>query len=153
QQKETSLKEDLLKEPAVRDFTISLWADIKQAMLEQSETPSAELRRAIEESVVRFGQSILEDKSLAGKIDGWAEDSARYLIRTYGHEVADLITATIEDWDPEATSERIEIQIGRDLQFIRINGTVVGGLAGLVIHTLSILPTRLGLSATSLSPF
>ncbi|MEX0942717.1 MAG: DUF445 domain-containing protein [Pseudomonadales bacterium] len=153
QQKETSLKEDLLKEPAVRDFTISLWADIKQAMLEQSETPSAELRRAIEESVVRFGQSILEDKSLAGKIDGWAEDSARYLIRTYGHEVADLITATIEDWDPEATSERIEIQIGRDLQFIRINGTVVGGLAGLVIHTLSILPAGLGLSATSLSPF
>jgi uncharacterized membrane-anchored protein YjiN (DUF445 family) len=50
--------------------------------------------------------------------------------------VANLIQGTIENWDPQATSERIEMQIGRDLQFIRINGTVVGGLAGLLIYTV-----------------
>lgn len=147
--KEIALKEDILKEPAVRDFTVSLWSDIKQALLNQSENPDTELRQTIEDSVVRFGHSILEDPTLAAKIDGWADDSARYLIRTYGHEVAALIASTIESWDPEATSERIEIQIGRDLQFIRINGTVIGGLAGLVIHTLSLLPEFLNLK----SPF
>ncbi|MDZ7684680.1 MAG: DUF445 domain-containing protein [Gammaproteobacteria bacterium] len=136
--KEDAIKEDLLQQPAVRDFTVTLWSDIKDALLRQSEQPDAELRQAIEDSVVRFGESIQEDETLAAKIDGWADDSARYLIRTYGHEVADLIANTIEGWDPEATSERIEVQIGKDLQFIRINGTVIGGLAGFVIHSVTV---------------
>ena len=136
-EKEIAIKEDILKQPAVRDFTTSLWTDIRQSLLDQSENPDAELKQAIEDSVVTFGKSILEDDVLADKIDGWAQDSGRYLIRTYGHEVADLIADTIESWDPQATSERIEIQIGKDLQFIRINGTVIGGLAGLLIHTIT----------------
>lgn len=139
-EKEISLKEDLLNEPAVRDFTQSLWQDIKQALLEQSENPDAELKTAIRDAVTKFGESILSDPALADKIDGWADDTARYLIRTYGHEVSGLIADTIEGWDPEATADRIELQIGRDLQFIRINGTIVGGLAGLTIHSLSFLP-------------
>jgi len=142
--KEISIKEDLLKQKTVRDFTTSLWIDIKKALLDQSENPDAELKQAIVDSVVKFGESILEDDLLASKIDGWAEDSGRYLIRTYGHEVADLISGTIESWDPMATSERIELQIGRDLQFIRINGTVIGGLAGLTIHTLTVVPKMFG---------
>jgi len=144
--KEVAIKEDILNQPAIRDFTVSLWNDIKQALLDQSENPDAELKQAIEESVMRFGQTILEDEKLANKIDGWAEDSAGYLIRTYGHEVAALISDTIESWDPKATSERIEIQIGKDLQFIRINGTVIGGLVGLLIHTVTVVPGMLGLS-------
>ncbi len=144
-QKEITLKEDLLQETAIRDFTHSLWTDIKAALLNQSENPDAELKQAIEDSVIRFGHSILEQEALAQKIDGWADDSARYLIRTYGHEVANLISQTIEGWDPKATSERIELQIGKDLQFIRINGTIVGGLAGLTIYTLSQIPGWLDL--------
>jgi len=139
--KEVAIKEDLLTQPAVRDFTGSLWADIKQALLNQSERPDAELTRAIEDAVVRFGNTILADDALARKIDGWAEASARYLLDRYGHEVAALIADTIESWDPVATSERIEVQIGRDLQFIRINGTVIGGLAGFCIHAATVLPT------------
>jgi uncharacterized membrane-anchored protein YjiN (DUF445 family) len=134
--KEIAIKEDLLQAPAVLDFTGSLWRDIKDVLIRQSENPNAELKQAIEQAVMKFGQSILEDPALAEKIDGWAEDSARYLIRTYGHEVANLISGTIENWDPKSTSERIEEQIGRDLQFIRINGTVVGGLVGLSIHSV-----------------
>jgi uncharacterized membrane-anchored protein YjiN (DUF445 family) len=48
-----------------------------------------------------------------------------------------LIANTVEGWDPNDTADRIELQVGRDLQFIRINGTVVGGLVGLLIHTFS----------------
>jgi uncharacterized membrane-anchored protein YjiN (DUF445 family) len=102
------------------------------------------LKKAIEDAVINFGESILNDKELAARIDGWADDSARYLIRTYGHEVSALISQTIESWDPNAASEKIELQIGKDLQFIRINGTVVGGLAGLTIYTLSQVPGWLG---------
>ena len=60
-----------------------------------------------------------------------------YVVRNYHHEVTALIESTIAKWDPATTSRRIELQIGRDLQFIRINGTVVGGLAGVVIHALA----------------
>jgi len=145
-EKEVALKEDILNEPTVRDFTHSLWSDIKAALLEQSENPDAELKRAIEDAVIKFGHSILAEEALAKKINGWADDTARYLIRTYGHEVAGLIASTIEGWDPKATSERIELQIGKDLQFIRINGTIVGGLVGLIIYTLTQLPEWLDLS-------
>lgn len=135
-EKEIEIKEDLLQAPAVIDFTSSLWRDIKDVLISQSEHPDAELKKAIEDAVIRFGESILEDPVLAAKIDGWAEDSARYLITNYGHEIAALISDTIDGWDPAATSEKIEEHIGKDLQFIRINGTVVGGLVGLFIYCL-----------------
>ncbi len=135
-EKEMAIKEELLGAPAVIEFTGTLWRDIKDVLIRQSENPDAELKKAIEDSVIRFGESILEDDNLAAKIDGWAEDSARYLIDNYGHEIASLISDTIESWDPEATSLRIEEQIGKDLQFIRINGTVVGGLVGLTLHSV-----------------
>ena len=60
-----------------------------------------------------------------------------YLVSRYQDEVADLIAHTVSSWDPEITSHRVELAIGRDLQFIRINGTLVGGLAGLLIYVLS----------------
>ena len=138
-EKEIAIKDDILNETAVREFTHSLWTDIKEALLRQSENPDAELRHAIQEAVIKFGESIESDAKLAAKIDGWADETARYLIRTYGHEVSGLISETIEGWDPVATSERIELQIGKDLQFIRINGTIVGGLAGFTIHSLTVM--------------
>ena len=135
-EKEAALKDDFLTEPAVSDFITSLWIDIKEALQRQSEHPDEEWKQAIRRSVMRFGESILEDPVLASKIDTWAEDSARYLINTYGHEAASIVSDTIKGWDPTATSQRIEAQIGKDLQFIRINGTLVGGLVGLAVHTL-----------------
>ena len=65
--------------------------------------------------------------------------SAKIFIEKYGHEVEHLIAHTINKWDAEATSRKIELQVGKDLQFIRINGTLVGGLVGLLIHTASFL--------------
>jgi uncharacterized membrane-anchored protein YjiN (DUF445 family) len=135
--KERVIKQDLLKESAVRDFTGSLWEDLKKALLSQSEQSDSELAQAMERTVIAFGESILEDDALAEKIDQWGEQSAKYLITNYGHEISNLITNTIDQWDPIATSERIELQIGKDLQFIRINGTLVGGLVGLLIHTVN----------------
>jgi uncharacterized membrane-anchored protein YjiN (DUF445 family) len=60
-----------------------------------------------------------------------------FLVGRYQDEVADLIASTVSGWDPELTSRRVELAIGRDLQFIRINGTIVGGLAGMLIYLIS----------------
>jgi uncharacterized membrane-anchored protein YjiN (DUF445 family) len=94
--KEVTLKEELLEAPAVVEFAGSLWRDIKEVLIRQSEPPDAELKQAIEQSVLTFGQSIRDDDKLAKKIDGWAVESTRHLINTYGHELAALISETIE---------------------------------------------------------
>lgn len=138
-EKEAALKEELLAEPAVRDFTQSLWGDVKQSLLAQMEDPDEWFENTITQAVVEFGRTVEDNSELAARIDGWIVDGARYVVRTYGDEVSRIIAHTIEGWDAEATSRRIELQIGRDLQFIRINGTVVGGLAGFTIHLISVI--------------
>ena len=70
-------------------------------------------------------------------MDNFAVDVAVFLVARYQDEVADLISSTVAGWDPELTSRRVELAIGRDLQFIRINGTIVGGLAGMLIYLIS----------------
>jgi len=87
----------------------------------------------------------LDDETLANKLDGWAKEGPRHLISRYSDEVAALISETIEGWDPKATSERIEEQIGKDLQFIRINGAIVAGLVGLSIDVVRALIEKLPL--------
>ena len=74
---------------------------------------------------------------LRDKVDNWIVRGAQHLVGQYGPEITTIITDTIERWDAEEASERIELHVGRDLQFIRINGTVVGALAGLVIYTVA----------------
>ena len=133
--KAAELRDELLDHAAVRQWASSLWADLKGGLLRQSADPDSELRRRAEGLVVRLAESVREDAALAAKVDRWIESVVGYVVEEYRHEVADLISSTVRRWDAQDTSQRIELQIGRDLQFIRINGTVVGGLAGLVIYS------------------
>ncbi len=131
------LKEQLLAHPALRAWSASLWGDLKEGLIEATGDPSSELRHRLEEGIVRLGCTIKDDPDLRAKIDRWVERTVLYLLDQYRDEVAELISGTVARWDANDASRRIELQVGRDLQYIRINGTVVGGLAGLVIFTLS----------------
>ena len=132
-----SLKEQLLAHPSVRAWSTSLWTDLKETLIDASGDPSSELRRRLTDGIVGLGRTIQNDPELQAKINGWVERTVVYLLDQYREEVADLISGTVARWDADDASRRIELQVGRDLQYIRINGTVVGGLAGLVIFTLS----------------
>jgi uncharacterized membrane-anchored protein YjiN (DUF445 family) len=131
------LKEELLAHPDVRAWLASLWSELKRSLLAASGDPASDLRRRFVASTIRFGQRLERDPELTAKIDGWLERAVAYLVDNYRGEVAEMISSTVARWDAQATSRRIELQVGRDLQFIRINGTIVGGLVGIVIHTLS----------------
>ena len=85
------------------------------------------------------GRRLTSDADLAHRVNLWIADGASYAVRTYRSEIAGVISETVGRWDAEETSRKIELQVGRDLQFIRINGTVVGALAGLAIFTLATL--------------
>ena len=130
-------KEEFLDNEAARRFSLSMWEEAKEALARYAEHPGPATPNAIEGALVTFGQKAMEDPELMAKIDNFAVDIAVFLVARYQDEVADLISSTVAAWDPELTSRRVELAIGRDLQFIRINGTIVGGLAGLLIYVLS----------------
>lgn len=130
------LKAELLNHPEVRAWFSSLWAHLKAGLLEASDDPNSELRQKLEAALVQGGENLQSDPKLQKKIDDWAESVARYAVDQSKDEVSGMIAGTVARWDAEQTSSLIETQVGRDLQFIRINGTVVGGLAGLVIHAI-----------------
>ena len=131
------LKTELLAHPDVRAWLGSLWAEMKRNTISALDDPRSELRQRIDRSVANLGRRLANDDQLQAKVDDWVARAAGHIVDHYRGEVAELISGTVAKWDAKATSERIELQVGRDLQFIRINGTIVGGLAGLVIYSVS----------------
>ena len=135
-----ALKEEFLDAEAVRRFSASLWVDAKAALLRSAERApeTASEGGTIERALTTFGEAVLADPALVQKVDAFIADVAANLVERYQHDIADLITQTVRNWDAEATTRRMELAVGRDLQFIRINGTLVGALAGLLIYTISL---------------
>lgn len=135
-EKAERIKHQVVAHPNVQEFIGGAWGTIKNLILDAAEDPSSALRTRVRDALVSLGQRLESDAELRAKIDGWLGDAAGYVVRHYRGEITTLITDTVARWDAEETSRKIELQVGRDLQFIRINGTVVGALAGLVIYTV-----------------
>ena len=130
-------KDELLAHPSVQAWTASLWGALKGELAVQSRDPSSTLRTRLDLALASAGARLRDDPALQATIDRWFADAVQSLAVQYGQGVADFITSTVERWDTAETTERLELQVGRDLQFIRINGTVVGGLVGLAIYAVS----------------
>jgi uncharacterized membrane-anchored protein YjiN (DUF445 family) len=131
-------KEELLATETVRRFSSSLWTDSKAAIVRYSENPNAiHEGSAAERAITTFARHAREDPELLDKLNEVILDVAVFVVERYQDEVGDFIATTVAGWDPDVTARRVELAIGRDLQFIRINGTLVGGLAGLVLYLIS----------------
>ncbi|HEY8526266.1 MAG TPA: DUF445 domain-containing protein [Acidimicrobiales bacterium] len=131
------LKAELLAHPELRTWAAGVWQDVKAGLRAQSADPGSELRRRLAEGVQALGQRLRDDPALAERTEKAIEAGARYVSERYDEEVAAMVSNTIARWDGRETADRLELLLGPDLQFIRINGTVVGGLAGLAIHALT----------------
>ncbi|MGX2996998.1 DUF445 domain-containing protein [Streptomyces sp. JNUCC 64] len=131
------LKREVLARDEVQDLIASAWSSVRAMIVAAAEDERSELRLRVRTALLSLGARLSGDSALQGKVDGWIEGAAVYVVSTYRDEITSLITDTVAGWDAEHTSRKIEAHIGRDLQFIRINGTVVGSLAGLLIYTLS----------------
>jgi len=132
-----ALKEELLLSETARRFSSGLWGRAKNALVRYAEAPDGFAPGTIERAINAFGEAVLVDPELLRKVDDFVVDIAMFLVDRYQSEVAELIAHTVASWDPDVTSRRVELAIGRDLQFIRINGTLVGGLAGMAIYLIS----------------
>jgi uncharacterized membrane-anchored protein YjiN (DUF445 family) len=131
------LARDLLDQEELRTWVSGLWADAKAALRRQADDPGSQLRQGLARAIAAGGQRLLDEPALAARVDQGAEQAVRYVVEHFGGEITDLVSSTIARWDGEETAERLELLLGPDLQFIRINGTVVGGAAGLCLHAVA----------------
>jgi uncharacterized membrane-anchored protein YjiN (DUF445 family) len=139
QQRAENLKNRVLGQPQVVATATSLWNAVRRAVVEALDDKDGYLRRRGLEELRSFGERLRDEPALRERMDGHVADAAVFAVSRYGHELTAVITHTIDRWDGREASRRIELHVGRDLQFIRINGTVVGGLVGVVIHAASTL--------------
>lgn len=137
QERAEAVKRRVLENEEVGRLLSAAWATAKDLLLTAAEDPSSELRARVREGLRSLGRRLGAEPELRSKVDGWLEGAAAHLVTHYRAELTTLITDTVRRWDTAETSRKIELQVGRDLQFIRINGTVVGGIAGLAIYTVS----------------
>lgn len=127
----------ILDHPDVRGWTRTVWTDLRRALHEQRDDPGSRLRMRVAEAVLAVGHRLADDPAVQERITAAAETAAASAVARHRDEISSLVSATMAGWDADETSTRLELLLGRDLQFIRINGTVVGGLAGFVLHTVA----------------
>jgi uncharacterized membrane-anchored protein YjiN (DUF445 family) len=131
------IKRDVLGSAGVRDWSSSLWQQAKSALRAQAADPQSELRSRLADALVAAGWRLGSDRRLQEGLERVVESGARTLADQFHDELAGLVTGTIQRWDAAETSSQLELLLGRDLQFIRINGTVVGAGVGLALHAIS----------------
>jgi uncharacterized membrane-anchored protein YjiN (DUF445 family) len=131
------LKHELLGHPVIEELVSSVWDRVRRAAGNFRADPEHASLEPLEAALGALAESVLANEELRAEVDRFVIDVAASLLEQHRHEVADLIAATVRDWDQEVAANRIELAVGRDLQFIRLNGTLVGGLAGLVIYIVS----------------
>ena len=139
QEKAERLKERVLTHPQVSLTAMSLWRALRGVVSAALEDPEGTVRARGVREVQSLAQLLLDDPGLRDRVDRRLCDAVVYSVERYGTELTRVISHTVERWDGKETAERVELQVGRDLQFIRINGTLVGGLVGMVIHGISLV--------------
>ena len=130
-------KASVFDSPRVRDLAGRAWDAARRGLLAALGDPDSELRRRATRVVAEVGTRLTTDAALQRRVDEWIVDVAVVLVDRYRHDIASIITDTVERWDAAETTEKIELMVGRDLQYIRLNGTIVGSLAGLAIFALA----------------
>ena len=131
------LKAELLSQPQLREWSTAVWGDLAPRVRAELLDPSSELRTRIDHTISGLGARLLDDPALASRVEASVEAAVAYVAERFNGEIATLVTTTISRWDGDETSRRLELLLGPDLQYIRINGTVVGAAAGLALYTVS----------------
>ena len=134
QERAEAFKRRLLDHPQVVTTAISLWKAMRSALLVSLRDRDGAVRQRLLAEVGAFSERLRSDEALRHKLDATGADVAVFLVSRYGAEITAVITHTIERWDGKEAARRIELHVGKDLQYIRINGTLVGGLVGILIH-------------------
>ncbi|QDZ09263.1 DUF445 domain-containing protein [Sphingomonas panacisoli] len=131
-------KAEMLDNPALSDWWQGIWEQMRGAMLKIARDPDSMMAGRFGEALRQLGTTLQEDPELAATINRFARRAAVGTAADYGDAIVRLVSETVRGWDAQTITRRLENAVGRDLQYIRINGTLVGGLVGVAIHTIDV---------------
>jgi uncharacterized membrane-anchored protein YjiN (DUF445 family) len=132
--KSRALKEELVAHPAVRNYAFELWQRLRSELAAALADEGSPLALGLQREINALGARLRADTALAAELDDWLKQVLLHVVDNYRDPLSEIVSETIESWDAQATSRRIELNIGTDLQFIRVNGTLVGGFVGLALY-------------------
>jgi uncharacterized membrane-anchored protein YjiN (DUF445 family) len=132
--KSRALKDEIVAHPAVRSYALELWQRLRGQLAGELADAASPLTQGLTREIGALGARLRGDAKLAAELDDWLKELLLHVVDNYRDPLSEIVSETIESWDAQATSRRIELNIGTDLQFIRVNGTLVGGLVGLALY-------------------
>ncbi len=130
-------KVEMLENPALDRWWMGIWESARAGLLRFARDPDAALKGELGEALRQLGETLQREPALAATVNRFVRRAAVGIAADYGDAIVRLVSDTVRSWDAETITGRMENAVGRDLQFIRINGTLVGGLVGVAIHTVS----------------
>ena len=139
QEKVAAFRDAALANPAVAEWLDGLWQNARAAMLRAARDPEAVAAGKFGEAMRQMGLRLQEDERVRFAVNRFARRAAAGLVASYGDGIVTLVSETVRGWDAQTVTGRLENAVGRDLQYIRINGTLVGGLVGVLIHLIDAL--------------
>lgn len=137
QNKFQNLKDEFLNGDKLNDYATDIWFSIKETLKKELMDEKSSLKSYITKNLQELSYNLQTDEVLQNKIDHWIRATAYKYILKNTKEAGNLISSTVGNWEGKELSRKLELEVGKDLQFIRINGTLVGGLVGLIIYTVS----------------
>lgn len=132
-----NIKNDLLKNDKLNEYSNDIWISIKNTLTKELQDDESSLKKYLSKNLNEFSQNLKNDENFQKKIDDWVRVTAYKYILKNTHQFGNLISSTVGNWKGKELSEKLELEVGKDLQFIRVNGTIVGGLVGLIIYTIA----------------
>jgi uncharacterized membrane-anchored protein YjiN (DUF445 family) len=132
-----TIKNGLLKNDKLDEYSSDIWVSIKKTLMKELQDEQSSLKNYLTKNLNEFSENLKTDENLQNKIDHWVRVTAYKYILKNTHQFGNLISSTVGNWQGKELSEKMELEVGKDLQFIRVNGTLVGGLVGLIIYTIA----------------
>ncbi len=138
EEKIAALIHGTLNHPLFREYTVTVWRDVKERLLADVSSEDSHVLLQLDKALCIFSEALLQDEAVRDKLNHWIRNFATEAIVNRREVIASLVERVIKKWDADTVSRKFELYVGRDLQYIRINGTLVGGLVGLIIYTASV---------------
>lgn len=137
EQELSSVRDSFLQHEKMEVYARDIWASIKKSLEKELSSEDSSLKIYLKKNLGELAEKLKSDPQFQNKIDGWIRVTAYKYILKNTHQFGSLISSTVGNWEGKELSNKLELEVGKDLQFIRVNGTIVGGLVGLIIYTIS----------------
>jgi uncharacterized membrane-anchored protein YjiN (DUF445 family) len=139
EEKVDSILREIVGHPLFRNYILDLWHGVRDKLAADAASEHSQMAIKLEETFRSFSKDLLQDRQVQIKLNQWIRIFATETIVSRREMIADLVARVIRKWDADTMSRKLELHVGKDLQYIRINGTLVGGLVGLALHAVSLL--------------